>query len=430
MTRAYATLLAFVGLLFCAPTAKADTTVCIDFYAYYSDNTSGAGDYWTSDAVRPQAGVKVRLVDTIYSFVNIANYADYNGTNVGCATFPTSAGRTYHVYVESETRVSGGNVVKVLDASTVVGGDFENTGTVYTQYLGTVADGTTLNRVHYLGGPCPSSPPASSPSFTCYPTRVLGAATWAILRRNGGLNSETVRIFASGCPTGSGSCYRDQDDALYTGSTRKFVIAHEVGHAVAAIRNGTQSTNLSYGAGALVCKSVPPTPTTNHSMDSKEYQSGAASEGLAHYYAAVAWNLSNQSDCTFRYYKPVDFNLDAVVDPSNVNCEGGPALATPPGSPPPPPIDAKDLLGDVCRPTFSNRGTEYDWLRFWWDMDTDQGLSTTDIFDIWDAADPYNWRATDSGSSDYPSDRIYDACDTLGFLSDWNAQGPSNGVHR
>jgi hypothetical protein len=38
-----------------------------------------------------------------------------------------------------------------------------------------------------------------------------------------------------------------------------------------------------------------------------------------------------------------------------------------------------------------NKGNEFDWLRFWWDLHTDLDASVADIFLIWADANPHNW---------------------------------------
>ena len=90
-----------------------------------------------------------------------------------------------------------------------------------------------------------------------------------------------------------------------------------------------------------------------------------------------------------------------------------------------------DYLGDWCTGTLTNRGTEWDWLRFLWDLDTDAGVSTTTIFDIYDSANPNSWNATGDGTgSAYPATRLRDAANTAGVLTEWDAWDSYNGVER
>ena len=64
-----------------------------------------------------------------------------------------------------------------------------------------------------------------------------------------------------------------------------------------------------YGAPYDSCFSFAD-PVASHSMNQKEHQSSAAWEGIAHFYAALAFNDTSESDCVFVYYKNTDWNLD------------------------------------------------------------------------------------------------------------------------
>lgn len=126
------------------------------------------------------------------------------------------------------------------------------------------------------------------------------------------------------------------------------------------------------------------------------------------------------------------------VPPFSVSCQTAPSNANFP-----------DYLGHQCSGTLTNRATEYDWLRFFWDLDYDQGLSTTTIYTIWDWANSDNWHASGDGWDTYststpcsiwtgsaymppswPSGRLRCAADTAGYLTEWDAEDAANGVHR
>ncbi len=171
-------------------------------------------------------------------------------------------------------------------------------------------------------------------------------------------------------------------------------------------------------------------------MNQKEHQSSAAWEGIAHFYAALAFNDTSESDCVFVYYKNTDWNLDEEFSPLlieaaefAVSCESGPS-----NNPLP------DYLGSYCDGTLDNRGTEYDWLRFWWDLETKEGISTTEIYSIWDGAEPDDWNANGDlhchgasllpGCADEPATRLFDSAASLGFESAWVSWDVYNGVHR
>ena len=91
-----------------------------------------------------------------------------------------------------------------------------------------------------------------------------------------------------------------------------------------------------------------------------------------------------------------------------------------------------DYLGDWCATgTTNNRGTEWDWLRFLWDLDTGGGVSTTTIFQIYNVSNPGSWNATGDGTGgSYPAERLRDAADDESVLSEWDYWDDYNGVHR
>lgn len=126
-----------------------------------------------------------------------------------------------------------------------------------------------------------------------------------------------------------------------------------------------------------------PGDTVGHSQLSKEYQSAAATEGFADFYSAWLWNRKTESDCVYDRHYDSDFDLDGNLDNQFtnrwVNCEGDPFLYdTVPGAAP---FNMnRDWMESVmnnttvCNGISTNRSTQYDWLRYWWDMLTDEGI--------------------------------------------------------
>ena len=96
-------------------------------------------------------------------------------------------------------------------------------------------------------------------------------------------------------------------------------------------------------------------------------------------------------------------------------------------------VSSGDYLGDQCSAGGTwNRGSEYDWLRFLWDLDTDTDtgttIHTTQIADLWDDANPHTWRSGDSGTADRPWTRMAAPCASM--QTKCLAKGISNGVTR
>ena len=114
--------------------------------------------------------------------------------------------------------------------------------------------------------------------------------------------------------------------------------------------------------------------------------------------AAVAWNRGDQTDCHFHYYKNVDYNCNRTRDGRLwLNCEGG---------------YTNDYLHSCCGANgsrTSDRGTEGDWLKFWWDLHTNYGYSFGKITNIWDYAQPHSWDPNSASGSSAPYRRLRDS---------------------
>ncbi|MFO0631571.1 MAG: hypothetical protein U0168_01835 [Nannocystaceae bacterium] len=152
---------------------------------------------------------------------------------------------------------------------------------------------------------------------------------------------------------------------------RKFVVAHEMGHAILA---------LAYGESAgAVDGPEPPTPANfnntpsaaNHcgsagndsySVNSKEYNSLAFREGWGHFISAVVWN-SKAAEGAFNWWGGLVVDLERY-GPSTFgngdNISGG-RLEN---------FCCDPSVDGSCVSSWANQGTIEDWLRFLWDLYT------------------------------------------------------------
>jgi hypothetical protein len=72
-----------------------------------------------------------------------------------------------------------------------------------------------------------------------------------------------------------------------------------------------------------------------------------------------------------------------------------------------------------CTDPLTNRGSQYDWLRYGWDMLTDEDVPIEDFVQIADNANPDSWDpkgGTWWTTLDDPIVRWYTAADGLGYL--------------
>jgi hypothetical protein len=128
-----------------------------------------------------------------------------------------------------------------------------------------------------------------------------------------------------------------------------------------------------------------------------------------------------------------DFDLkngddNGGVEAGQTNCEGVPDTGLESY------VTAKDWLEDLvnasdpagCTGTLVNRSTQYDWLRFWWDMYTDQDIAPRDLADIYDDMNPQSWDEDGSTGTtdDDPIVRLEVSCDAShnDVVSAWDTE--------
>jgi hypothetical protein len=141
-------------------------------------------------------------------------------------------------------------------------------------------------------------------------------------------------------------------------------------------------------------------------MSSKEYQSCALTEGVAHFFSAATWNdFSSQTDCLFQYW-----------DGSTIDCEAGLSTDWP--------VAYMETLCSTSSNT--NRGVELDWLRQMWDVKTDgtgpffgdllDWLLTAYVYGFFGWGDPYG--------------QLEDSSDAFGgaLNSNWDNAKSVNGI--
>lgn len=416
------------------PAWAVSVTFCAEYKVDYEDADLGLndpaaeGDYFATNSNKVARGAKIQTVRTSTGATE-THYAAYTGTDAGCAgPFTLVGGAVYDVKIISVAQI-GSNVIKVMDNQD------EN-----DVWISVALDDWTA--------PTTTSTVDIETANAHDAWNVAAAAGHALWRRSGGVDNKTFDFFTEydtcsfgelscdPCDNGSGSCMRGGDVHLSTeGVVRRFIIVHEMGHALGYFAAGSYSPPIEYAdPDQGNCYTVS---ARDHEMNSKEWQSAAILEGWAHFYAAVAFNLTNETDCGFVYYKTQDYDLDPqhiveAADPHAFSCEAGPIFTTTG-------VDAKDYLGDWCTGDLDDRGTEMDWLRFWWDLLTEE--SATVAFD--DCAAIYalgvtgplivsDWDPDPDGSTingDRPGWRMGTAATVLGFTTEWAAH-VDNGVDR
>jgi hypothetical protein len=391
--------LLFASFLFAAPALAYDVEFCFEIQTNFTD--INGGDFWTTNDNRSAHGVRVQIIElndpgTADNVTVFDGFAEPDG----CHTETLDWVEEYGVRARSEAEVNGIDVIVYKE-------DVWSPETYAWSFYGT------------------SSPfvPSANETITLEISATTASAqlavgSWFMWRNTLGLDftdsQDDLVYFDEDC------CKINSSGEIFAPSFRKFIIAHETGHAVAYRRDDHASVDKSYNANEDSCDGDGK-DQDKHGQTTKEYQSAAASEGMADFMSAWAWNQKTDATCEYERHYQSDWDLDNDLDgPATgvVSCEAKPVPETETLAFNTNPdwlehlVNAADSAG--CAGTLDNRGTQFDWLRYFWDMLTDEGLEPEEILDIWDAADPHTWNSTDLGSAgNDPIARIEAAADVV-----------------
>ncbi|MCH9681973.1 MAG: hypothetical protein K0V04_11105 [Deltaproteobacteria bacterium] len=203
--------------------------------------------------------------------------------------------------------------------------------------------------------------------------------------------------------SGGGNCYQNGPKKLNIETTNgshlnKFLIAHEIGHAVMHDTLGAAAiSDCNFSTGGANCQAP------NHAMRSKEHNSCALVEGFAHYFAAAVWNFDTGTDCWFTYWSPNNTPVSCELGTTNYPLR---------------------QLETQCLPSWIGKGTELDWMRALWDYNQNPApLPRPDfdgVLDLIDAAP--TWGTADAWL------RMDDGADILGESGRWTTVSKLNGI--
>jgi hypothetical protein len=409
------------------------TRFCFNWTVDFSDASgSSYDDYYTSNGAQIARGVYWEIRESVDNSIVATGYADESGTYAGCTNSTVALYSTvdYDVIIYSKTFVNG-NYVKVFDES---GSPNHLANALWTDW-----------------SPAASGTQTADSSTVGDWVNVIAAASLTIFRHNGGVTGETYTVYASGEDAGTSGCqsHPTAGSSLNCGGAayvapghhdNKYVISHEVGHNMARLVNGGSGATAPYGATQTTECSW--SDVDSHAMVSLEYQGAAANEGMAHFIAATTFNDTAESDCWFAYYKSVDWDHDGDNDGAPLwtdceyseHCDGSGESCGAAGA-----IAVADHFGNECNSIWvtNNRGVEYDWLRFWWDLRTNEDVAFYDCMTIWDVANPNSWNGAATGSdgstcpsTGWPASRLRCAASSAGYLTEWDGLDNYNGVHR
>ncbi len=490
-------------------------TVCVEIETDFVDPT---GDFWGENLPRPARGVQVVISDDNGSrTVNL-------GAS-GCSTLSITSMNLWSLTVRSRAVVSGIPVesyrqvlasdpwsVVVHPAVIGIGQNSVNVTIPTDQVWENLAIGMwALHRNTFgLGTGSTRSccvdvgHPWYDPTGTCFydpgeqPSGVPEAELYGPW--DGDMLKFVDNQWHSCCGSTADDPATSQSTAIVSARAPiKFLIAHELGHVVAMKRIGDRELT-NYDADLDDCMgsfsriggsptqtlgnltdyaSDPADPNKNDigvfdqkSILTKEYQSGAAREGWADFFAAWMWNDGDEPDCIFNGVVFNDFDLDGDIDDNfcsdpldpacdpldfsveepefdgRFGCEGTP-LEHPEITEPIATdllrtrVTARDWLEDLDLSTDSyngsdgstavmyNRAVEYDWMRYWWDMYTDEAIGIRELTDVYVDMCPRTWAEWGySGLGDAAPAARLDASTTHNGVGAAHGRQKNNGVER
>ena len=145
----------------------------------------------------------------------------------------------------------------------------------------------------------------------------------------------------------------------------KFIVTHELGHAIAALYYGAHddaddgsepNVSLSHNVNPNACGTLddPANDDFGYSIDSKEWNSVGFREGFAHFVAAKIWN-NKETEGTFSWF----------ADPHDLERYNYGAGGNSGGR-----LENQCCVGAGCANSWAGAGTNGDWLRFFWDWYT------------------------------------------------------------
>lgn len=168
---------------------------------------------------------------------------------------------------------------------------------------------------------------------------------------------------------GNGNVNSDGDPS--TPSTKyKFIVTHELGHAIAAIYYGDHddavdgsepNVNLSHFILPDACFDLN-VPVSSYSIATKEWNSVGFREGFAHFISAKIWN-NKETEGTFTWFAQAH-DLERYNFGASNNAGGR--------------LENQCCVGGGCVEVWAGAGTNEDWVRFLWDWYTNVSDSCPD----------------------------------------------------
>lgn len=338
-------------------------TMCVDVNVDYPLSSAG-GDNWTDNAVHKAARgfhyIVYKPYPTIYT---TGNLSEADG-DAGCTTV-VGPGATYELKIQPSAEI-GGNTLIHDDAGEVRFTPFVVSGDTTKNYTISYGDETYQQLV---------------------------AAAYAVHNHDLG-TAATITLHAC-----SGLCsftYGGGDDVDLSYDADKYLISHEIGHALMFQQTDIDDAVCACSSGC----------NGGDNLNRKWWAQGFK-EGIAWWYAMITWNArsgGSGGDCDWLNNQLLDVDLNGTTDYAfdvSLPCWGDLDTTAPDYT------DGEDWLDDlytnnptVCTGSPVNHTTEYDIVHYAWGLyaygdDSTNGdaddLTANEIMTLILAASPSTW---------------------------------------
>ena len=377
---------------------------CFDINGVFVDNDYAlpggtTEDFWVTDLPKALRGARtiIKIGMTTYFDGNLGDGIGAGDPGLGCTTTMTvpAANSTYQFQHYS----SGGLIDNLVGGQHFLNAQLDDDD-------GTVHDVNLLTVWVHTGGEGTFSIELLGTEDATNLWRLHATAAVVLARVGRWADASVLDIFVDNDEDArnhydNGNVFinaANQDKVI--GIQRKFAIAHEIGHFLADVHANATGGNCDLSDSQ--CPS-----NGSHGMSSKEYQGCAFTEGFAHFFSASAWNnFGADTDCVFRYW------ADSTID-----CEGSLTSNWP-----------EAYMETLCYNTsHTGRGVELDWLRQFWDVQTDGTQPNFDdmmewVQSSWFFAVPPDWE-----DPYFQLDNVADLLDGA-IDSNWDAAKGTNGI--
>jgi hypothetical protein len=301
-------------------------------------------------------GVRVQMSRAGWSQVYNAEPA------TGCFNWSHASSSGFSLRVYGLATVGQNNLVRIHNAPTSFASYPGSTYSILRTGLTPTAGGTDT----YAVG-------SHDPKWTAFAVLAFG-----LYRYNTGLANKSIHVGLNSTCDDASAHFGQSNSAITEGrhylvlgncpyvpgssvpqTMRKFIVTHELGHAIAALYYGDQAGASNGGEPAVDVDHPAQGSCTQggdyYSMRSVEWNSVNFREGFAHFIASAIWNEQSDTEAAFRWFESSTHDLE----------RWGYGAGTGPGG----------RLENSCGAPLANAGTNEDWMRFFWDFYTNTSAS-------------------------------------------------------